>query len=44
MLERLSIIFGYSLGMLMNIAIRFGLLTFYVYLAIKTLQYFGVTI
>jgi len=44
MMERLSVIFGYTLGMLLNILARFGLLTFYVYLAIKSLQYFGVTI
>ena len=41
-MERLSAIFGYSAGMLLNILFRFGLLTGYVYLAIRTLQYFGV--
>ena len=35
-------IVGYSAGMLLNILFRFGLLTGYVYLAIRTLQYFGV--
>ena len=44
MMDRLSAIFGYSLGMLLNILLRFGLMTGYVYLAIRTLQYFGVTI
>jgi len=32
----------FGIGMLIGILFRFGLLTGYVYLAIKTLQYFGV--
>jgi hypothetical protein len=35
---------GYGLGLLFGTLFRFGLLTGYVYLAIRTLQYFGVTI
>jgi len=41
-MEKLASIFGYTAGMLLNILFRFGLLTGYVYLAIRTLQYFGV--
>jgi len=34
----------YGAGLLAGILCRFALMTFYVYLAIRTLQYFGVTI
>jgi len=44
MMDKLAAIFGYSAGMLLNIVFRFALLTGYVHLAIRTLQYFGVTI
>jgi hypothetical protein len=34
----------FGVGMLMGILLRFALFSFYVYLSIRTLQYFGVTI
>jgi len=37
-------LFGMVLGILTNILIRFSAFTGLVYLAIKTLQYFGVTV
>lgn len=40
----LPIIIGAVIGMLIRVAARFSVLTCYVYLAIKTLQYFGVTV
>jgi len=34
----------YGIDLLLGILVRFALITGYVYLAIRTLQYFGVTI
>jgi hypothetical protein len=34
----------FGVGLLMGIVLRFALFSFYVYLAIRTLQYVGVTI
>jgi len=36
--------FQFGVGLLIGILLRFGLFTAYTYLAIRTLQYFGVTI
>jgi len=35
---------NFGAGMLLGILLRFGLFTFYTYLAIRTMQYFGVSI
>jgi hypothetical protein len=43
-MAKLASIFGYTAGMLLNISVRFGISVAYVYLAIRTMQYFGVVI